>query len=69
MAYELSKMRGNRGIVALLEGGYSDMLPSCIEASIRGFLGEEAEIDPTRSDMATLNIAYAVEVQKQYWRL
>lgn len=69
MAYELRSIRRNRGIMALLEGGYSDILPSCVEASIRGFLGEEAEISPTRSDMATLNIAYAVEVQKQYWRL
>jgi acetoin utilization deacetylase AcuC-like enzyme len=69
MAYELSKIRGNQGIVALLEGGYSDMLPACVEASIHGFLGESTEINPTKSDMAALNIAYAVEVQKQYWRL
>jgi acetoin utilization deacetylase AcuC-like enzyme len=69
MAYALRGIRGNRGIAALLEGGYSDGLPSGVEASIRGFLGEDAEITTPASDIATLNIAYAVEVQKQYWRL
>jgi acetoin utilization deacetylase AcuC-like enzyme len=69
MAHALRGIRGNRGIVALLEGGYSDKLPACVEASIRGFLGEEAEITTPKSDMATLYTAYAVEVQKKYWRL
>ncbi len=69
MAYALRGIRGARGVAALLEGGYSEKLPSCVEAAIRGFLGEEADISPTTSDLATLNTAYAVEVQKQYWRL
>jgi acetoin utilization deacetylase AcuC-like enzyme len=69
MAYALRGIRGNRGIAALLEGGYSDELPSCVEASLRGFLGEDAEIATPASDIATLNIAYANEVQKAYWRL
>lgn len=69
MAYALREIRGNRGIAALLEGGYSDELPACVEASLRGFLGEEAEITMPTSDLATLNIEYAVNVQKEFWRL
>ncbi|OPY25741.1 MAG: Histone deacetylase domain protein [Methanocella sp. PtaU1.Bin125] len=69
MAYALRGLRGSRGIAALLEGGYSAELPACVEASIRGFLGEEPEVTMPASDMATLNIEYAVNVQKQYWRL
>ena len=69
MAYALRGIRGGRGIAALLEGGYSAELPSCVEASIRGFLGEDAEITTPTSDMATLNLEHAIHVQKEYWRL
>jgi acetoin utilization deacetylase AcuC-like enzyme len=69
MAYALREIRGNRGIAALLEGGYSDGLPSCVEATIRGFLGEDAEITMPTSDMATLYMEYAINAQKEYWRL
>jgi acetoin utilization deacetylase AcuC-like enzyme len=69
MAYALREIRGKRGIAALLEGGYSDVLPSCVEATIRGFLGEEAEITMPTSDIATMYTEYAVNAQKEYWRL
>ncbi len=69
MAYALREIRGNRGIAALLEGGYSNELPSCIEATIRGFLGEKPEITAPTSDMATLYTEYAANIQKEYWRL
>jgi acetoin utilization deacetylase AcuC-like enzyme len=69
MAYALRSIRGPRGIAALLEGGYSDELPQCVEASIRGFLGEDADITTPASDMATMNLEHAIHVQKQYWRL
>ncbi len=69
MAYALRGIRGSRGIAALLEGGYSAELPACVEASIRGFLGEDAEITTPTSDIATMNIEHAVHVQKEYWRL
>ena len=69
MAYALREIRGSRGIAALLEGGYSDELPSCVEATIRGFLGEEAEITMPTSDMATMYTEYAINAQKEYWRL
>ncbi len=69
MACALRGIRGGRGIAALLEGGYSDDLPTCVEASMRGFLGEDAEITTPTSDIATMNIDHAVHVQKDYWRL
>jgi acetoin utilization deacetylase AcuC-like enzyme len=69
MAYALRDIRGSRGIAAVLEGGYSDDLPQCVEASIRGFLGEEAEITTPKSDIAILNLEHAIHVQKDYWRL
>jgi acetoin utilization deacetylase AcuC-like enzyme len=69
MAYALRDIRGSRGIAALLEGGYSDELPHCVEASIRGFLGEDAEIKTATSDIAVLNLEHALDVQKDYWRL
>ncbi len=69
MAYALREIRGNRGIAALLEGGYSDELPSCVEATIRGFLGEKPEINVPTSDMATMYTEYAANIQIEYWRL
>ena len=69
MAFALRGISGNRGIAALLEGGYSAELPACVEASIRGFLGEDAEITTPTSDIATMNIEHAVHVQKEFWRL
>jgi len=69
MAYALRGIRGGRGIAALLEGGYADELPQCVAASLRGFLGEDAEITTPASDMATLNLEHAIHVQKEYWRL
>jgi acetoin utilization deacetylase AcuC-like enzyme len=69
MAYALRGIRGSRGIAVLLEGGYSEELPACVEASIRGFLGEDAEITTPTSDMATLNLEHVIHVQKEFWRL
>ena len=69
MAYAVQGLRGSRGIAALLEGGYSAALPSCVEASFRGFLGEEAAVAGPTTDMATLNVDHAVHVQKEFWRL
>lgn len=58
----------NARVVALLEGGYSARLPDCVAASIRGFLGEDIEIDSTATS-ATAWIDEAVRVQKEYWPL
>jgi acetoin utilization deacetylase AcuC-like enzyme len=69
MAYAVRGIRGRRGVAALLEGGYSEALPECIAASIRGFLGEEAAISGEPAGPALANIAEAVAVQKKYWRL
>jgi acetoin utilization deacetylase AcuC-like enzyme len=62
----------NAGIVLLLEGGYSlEHLPSSIEASLLGLMGEpygymaEAE----RTGAAERRIMDALKVQKKYWRL
>jgi acetoin utilization deacetylase AcuC-like enzyme len=63
---------GNAGIIVLLEGGYSlEHLPSSVEASLLGFVGEPypASISEERTNAASENIAEAVEIQKKYWKL
>jgi acetoin utilization deacetylase AcuC-like enzyme len=67
LAYTVRAM-GNAGVVALLEGGYSGQLPACVAASIRGFLGEDTDVDPATTP-ARAHIDEAVRVQRQYWRL
>lgn len=58
-------------VVMLLEGGYSiEHLPSCVEASLLGFMGENyGRISDERTAAARERIDEAIAVQKQYWRL
>jgi acetoin utilization deacetylase AcuC-like enzyme len=63
---------GNAGIVVLLEGGYSlEHLPSSVEASLLGFMGEPypANIPEESTEAASVCIAEAAEIQKKYWKL
>lgn len=69
LAFTVKDLGKARGVAALLEGGYSPLLPECISASILGFLGEDVEISPETTAAAMTNIGEAVRVQKQYWRL
>jgi acetoin utilization deacetylase AcuC-like enzyme len=59
----------HKGVAALLEGGYSSRLPGCVEASIHGFLGEDAAIGAATTEAAQRSLDEVVRVQKKYWRL
>ncbi|CAJ36490.1 histone deacetylase family protein [Methanocella arvoryzae] len=69
LAYMVRTMSSALGVVAMLEGGYSALLPDCVAASIRGFLGEDAEIEPETTAGAVSHIGEAVRIQRQYWRI
>ena len=59
-------------IVVLLEGGYSlAHLPSSIEASLLGFMGEpyEGEMTKEKTKAASARIDEAHNIHRQYWRL
>jgi acetoin utilization deacetylase AcuC-like enzyme len=55
------------GGMHLTVAGFQAM--ACALRGIRGFLGEDAEIETPTSDMAMLNLEHAIHVQKEYWRL
>lgn len=62
----------NANIVVLLEGGYSlEHLPSSVEASLLGFMGEpySGKVAIEKTTAAARHIAMALEIQKKYWRL
>ncbi|BAI60156.1 putative histone deacetylase [Methanocella paludicola SANAE] len=67
----LIKTAGSANVVMLLEGGYSlKYLPLCVEASLRGFAGEDhGRISGERTAAATERIVEAAAIQKRYWRL
>ncbi|MDI6897377.1 histone deacetylase family protein [Methanocella conradii] len=74
--YALASMvRGgskNASIVVMLEGGYSlEHLPSSVEASLLGLMGEpyDYRASEEKTGAAAGRIAEALEVQRKYWRL
>jgi acetoin utilization deacetylase AcuC-like enzyme len=71
LASLVKEAAGKAGIVVLLEGGYSlEQLPSSVEASLLGFMGEPFEpIKEERTASAAERIDEAVAVQKRYWKL
>ncbi|WP_424358532.1 histone deacetylase family protein [Methanocella sp. MCL-LM] len=69
LAYLVRSITRANGVIALLEGGYSALLPDCVAASIRGFLGEDAEISLATTAAARSHVDEAVRAQRQYWRL
>ena len=69
LAFLVRSMGNIKGTVALLEGGYSGLLPKCVEASIQGFLGESDEIDTIIPGPTKFHIQEAVRIQQHYWRL
>jgi acetoin utilization deacetylase AcuC-like enzyme len=71
LASIVKKGAGKANVVMLLEGGYSlEHLPSSVEASLLGFMGEPYEsISGERTAAATERIGEAAAIQKRYWKL
>ncbi|HTY89976.1 MAG TPA: histone deacetylase [Methanocella sp.] len=67
----LLKSACSANVVLLLEGGYNiEHLPSCVEASLLGFMGEDyGRISGERTAAAAERIHEAAAIQKKYWRL
>ena len=67
----VGKGAGKANIVLLLEGGYSlEHLPTSVEASLSGLMGEPCEpMADTGSSSAAESIRAAMDIQKRYWKL